>query len=185
VREDLLRENCQGRLTIYRERALSREAPWGPGESGERPPPGRDVSKTRSILALPGLVCSPVTRMALVICERCRRHVKRGESVCPFCGAPRSSPGGLRRSLGAAVVLGAGLAVGGCGINSDLGNEDSGVSVDGSSGDGSTDSGVRDASIRDGQAADARSDAGDAGIDAGPVPPYGPVPLYASVPHID
>jgi hypothetical protein len=126
--------------------------------------------------------------MALVICGRCQRHVKRGESVCPFCGAPRSAPGGLRRGLGAAVVLGAGLCVGGCGTGSDLGNEDSGVWVDGSS-----DSGSRDSGVRDGQAADARDeqpavlDAGDTGtdIDAGAVPPYGPVPLYASVPHID
>jgi hypothetical protein len=118
--------------------------------------------------------------MALVICGRCQRHVKRGEPVCPFCGTPQ--PSGLRRSLGAAVILGAGLAVGGCGTGSDLGGDDAGMSVDGSSDSGSTDSG-----IRDGQAADARSDAGDAAteVDAGAVPPYGPVPAYASVPHID
>jgi hypothetical protein len=118
--------------------------------------------------------------VALAICGRCQRHVKRGELVCPFCGAPQ--PSALRRSLGAAVVLGAGLCVGGCGTGSDLGNEDSGVGVDGSS-----DSGSRDSGVRDGQAADARDDAGDAGtdIDAGPVPPYGPVPIYASVPQSD
>ena len=121
--------------------------------------------------------------MALVVCSQCRRHVKRGESVCPFCGAPQSAPGGLRRGLGAAVFLGAGLAVGGCGSGTDLGGGDAGVAADGSSAD-----------ARDEQPAilyapipyDA-GDAGDAGgaEDAGAVALYAAVPIYSSVPHVE
>ena len=50
--------------------------------------------------------------MALVVCGVCRRHVKRADSVCPFCGA--SMPKAFRPGLGGALVLGMGLAVAGC-----------------------------------------------------------------------
>jgi hypothetical protein len=123
--------------------------------------------------------------MALVVCGQCRRHVKRGEAVCPFCGTLQ--PSALRRGLGAAVILGAGLCVGGCGSGTDLG-EDAGVSVDGSSNG--------DASASDAQAADARDEMPvalygpapvDAAVpdDAGAVALYAAVPLYASVPRVE
>jgi hypothetical protein len=51
--------------------------------------------------------------MALVVCRRCQRHVKRADSVCPFCGAPM--PTTLRPALGGALVLGMGLAMASCG----------------------------------------------------------------------
>ena len=125
--------------------------------------------------------------MRLVVCEQCRRHFRGGESVCPFCGAPRSGP---RRGLGTAVILGTGLCLGGCGSGTDLGGGDASVSTDGSSGN---DSGVRDA--RDDQPVmlygpapayglpppDASADAADAGA----VALYAAVPLYASVPHVE
>ena len=49
---------------------------------------------------------------------------------------------GLSRGLGAAVILGAGLCMGGCGTSSDLGGGDASVSIDGSS---DRDSGAHDA----------------------------------------
>ena len=56
VCDGLLRANCQGRLTIFRERARSRKALFAPGESGEPLPPGRQVPGTPSTLTLPDLV---------------------------------------------------------------------------------------------------------------------------------
>jgi hypothetical protein len=124
--------------------------------------------------------------MALLVCGQCRRHVKRGESVCPFCGTPQ--PSGLRRGLGAAVILGAGLAVSGCGSGTDLGG-DAGASVDGSS--------DSDASASDAGVADARDEQPvtlygpaptDAAVDVedgGMVALYAAVPIYSSVPRVE
>jgi hypothetical protein len=50
--------------------------------------------------------------MALMVCDVCQRHVKRAESVCPFCGA--SMPTGFGPVLGGALVLGIGLAMVSC-----------------------------------------------------------------------
>ena len=50
--------------------------------------------------------------VALVVCQQCQRHVKRADSVCPFCGAPVLTA--LRAALGASLVLGMGLAVASC-----------------------------------------------------------------------
>jgi hypothetical protein len=47
--------------------------------------------------------------MALVVCGACQCHVKRADSVCPFCGA--SMPMGFSPGLGEALLLGMGLAV--------------------------------------------------------------------------
>jgi hypothetical protein len=49
--------------------------------------------------------------MALVLCRRCQRHIRREDATCPFCGT--SMPGELG-SLGAAMVLGLGLTLGSC-----------------------------------------------------------------------
>jgi hypothetical protein len=124
--------------------------------------------------------------MALVVCGRCQRHVKRGEAVCPFCGAPRSA---ARLGLGAAVILGTGLCLGGCGTSSDLGGGDASASTDGSS---ESDSGVQDARHEGSIITDSGYLPYDSGgfaptdaADVGPVPPYGPVPIYSSVPKVE
>jgi hypothetical protein len=53
--------------------------------------------------------------MALVVCGVCQRHVKRADSLCPFCGA--TMPREFRPALGGALVLGVGLAVVSCSSN--------------------------------------------------------------------
>ena len=56
--------------------------------------------------------------VALVVCQQCQRHVKRADSVCPFCGAPVLTA--LRAALGRTLALGMGLAASsyGCEPNS-------------------------------------------------------------------
>jgi hypothetical protein len=123
--------------------------------------------------------------MALVVCEQCRRHVRHGESVCPFCGALRTPS---RLGLGTAVILGAGLCLGGCGSGTDLGGGDAGVSTDGSSDSGAGDARDELPAVMYGPAPayglpppDASADAADAGA----IALYAAVPLYASVPHVE
>ncbi len=117
--------------------------------------------------------------MRLVLCDRCQRHVRRGDSICPFCGAPRPAS---RAGLGAAVILGTGLSVG-CGTGSDLGNQGPTAL------DGSADSSAGDAGQRDGRVTDARDE--QPAVAYGPAPAYGLPPpdrdagivtLYAAVP---
>jgi hypothetical protein len=59
-------------------------------------------------------------------CPACARHVKRGDLICPFCGADASSLGGLPRTvvrasrsvLFAAGALGGALAAADCDVQS-------------------------------------------------------------------
>jgi hypothetical protein len=55
--------------------------------------------------------------MALVVCPRCHRHVRRGECECPFCWAPIRISAGLPRAAITAVVLSTGVAVASCDSN--------------------------------------------------------------------
>lgn len=54
--------------------------------------------------------------MALVICGACDRHLRRGDAVCPFCGAPAvaASVDVRPRTRGTrlALLLGGAVAVG-------------------------------------------------------------------------
>ena len=76
---------CSGKtvklpLTICPERALSREAPFGPGEPADRPPPGRQVPGTPSTFALPHLpaaVRQPRT-------GECAGFFSQGRYVCAW-----------------------------------------------------------------------------------------------------
>ena len=54
--------------------------------------------------------------MNLVICPSCHRHVNAREAECPFCKAPARDA--CRPALAAAMVIGLGLAVGGCSSSS-------------------------------------------------------------------
>ncbi len=76
--------------------------------------------------------------MALVVCSVCRRHVKRTDSVCPFCGA--AMPTGFRPGLGGALVLGMGLAVTSCGEPNPAPAYTPAVFTGGTAGGGHTDS---------------------------------------------
>jgi hypothetical protein len=51
--------------------------------------------------------------MVLAVCSRCHRHVLLGATSCPFCGA--EALGGSSTLGAAAIALGVGLAVAGCG----------------------------------------------------------------------
>jgi hypothetical protein len=84
--------------------------------------------------------------MALVVCGVCQRHVKRADSVCPFCGA--SVPTAFRPVLGGALVLGVGLAMASCGNDANSVPLYGPASFDGSVpiGDGGTASGMGGAS---------------------------------------
>jgi hypothetical protein len=55
--------------------------------------------------------------MKLTLCPSCHRHVRPTEIACPFCDANVEDMS--KAGLGAAVVLGLGLAVAGCSSSSD------------------------------------------------------------------
>lgn len=50
--------------------------------------------------------------MSLVLCKCCHRHVKARDPECPFCGIKNHEAS--TAAVGVAMVLGLGLAVGGC-----------------------------------------------------------------------
>jgi hypothetical protein len=120
---------------------------------------------------------------ALVLCNACKRHVKRSEAHCPFCSAavvlPRSPSSGVARGLPggrAALFLTGALAASACAdeLEPEVGDDENMSTSDGGKLPGPKDAGV----IGDAQAA---TDAGrDSGILVGPV--YGvPIPVDASV----
>lgn len=51
--------------------------------------------------------------MALIPCSSCDRHVRPGDSACPFCGAAMLRPAPLRSGL-AAMTLAIPLAMASC-----------------------------------------------------------------------
>jgi hypothetical protein len=55
--------------------------------------------------------------MNLVVCGACQRHVKRGDSVCPFCG--KSLTALLRPAPAGALALGIAVAMASCGNGND------------------------------------------------------------------
>jgi hypothetical protein len=131
--------------------------------------------------------------MALVVCRGCQRHVKQSDAICPFCGTPCASQPGLRRAVGAAMVVGMGLVVGSCGGETfqapgDDAAIDSGPIAlygpaphDAASDTGNVkDSGPVDAAADSSPGPDAGKDSGT--IDSGPVALYGPAPAYGPVP---
>ena len=119
---------------------------------------------------------------ALEPCTLCARHVRRTESVCPFCGASlawlREAPRMLRERLGRSALFAfgaaataasvAGCSAGACAAYSDTGDPAADASaVDAAS----TDSGAIDAAAGDAPTAP------DAGVDGGGImPPYGAPP---------
>lgn len=119
----------------------------------------------------------------LVLCNACKRHVKRTEARCPFCsaalvlassqrsGKPRGLPGG-RAAL---FLTGTALAAAGC---ADEPEPDALDDENMSASDAATQNGPKDAGLM----TDARA-ATDAGRDTGLVAqPYGiPIPWDASI----
>jgi hypothetical protein len=56
--------------------------------------------------------------MSLTLCPSCQRHVKSRDPRCPFCGHAVAAST-VRRPGTAALLVGLGLAVGGCGSSAE------------------------------------------------------------------
>ena len=54
--------------------------------------------------------------MRLTICQCCRRHVKTGDSTCPFCGTRNTASGMSSAGLFVAIAVGA-SALAACGTS--------------------------------------------------------------------
>jgi hypothetical protein len=58
--------------------------------------------------------------MPLLVCRNCQRHVKRADSVCPFCGRSMPSRAGHLEAHGTIIGLGMGLVLGSCELGAAL-----------------------------------------------------------------
>ena len=119
---------------------------------------------------------------SLVPCTVCQRHVRRHESACPFCGAPRAPSAGpfpevvIPRDVARATLfaLGLSLAAQACGGKSEGENDPTPSGAGASTGTGSGGSGGSGAS-----GAAAAGGSNSSGIDPGQIaPPYGLGPFY-------
>lgn len=63
--------------------------------------------------------------MSFVLCKGCRRHVKRNERCCPFCGSEVQASNAVK-SAASVVLVGVGMAIVACSGSTTEGPDDNG-----------------------------------------------------------